>query len=196
MNLAKVGEETMKHSQNPIITLAKRIFRECGEFGLITAYFYTAFATLLLFKATVLHSYGVHYVVWGAAIVKAVLIAKFMLVGRAMKIGDGSLDGPLIKPILKRVFSFFALLLALTSAEEITRGLMDHRSIAAMFQEFAGARIGETLAEVLILLLVLIPFIAFNVLCEALGEGLLHEMLFRRGAVRVGDASVNPSIDA
>jgi hypothetical protein len=196
MNLAKVREEPMKHSRNSIITLVKRVFRECRELALLTAYFYIAFATLLLFKATVLHSYGVHYVVWGAAIVKAVLIAKFMMVGRAMKIGDGSLDGPLIKPILKKVFSFFALLLILTSAEEITLGLIHHRSIGAMFQEFAGARMGETLAEVLILLLVLIPFIAFNVLGEALGKGSLHRMLFRRGAVRLVDASVNRSIDA
>jgi hypothetical protein len=186
----------MKSIGNLPVILAKRVFRECRELALLTAYFYIAFATLLLFKATVLHSYGVHYVVWGAAIVKAVLIAKFMMVGRAMKIGDASLDGPLIKPILKKVFSFFALLLALTSAEEITLGLIHHRSIVAMFQEFAGARMGETLAEVLILLLVLIPFIAFNVFGEALGEGSLHRMLFTRGIVRIVDAPVNPSIEA
>ena len=41
-----------------------------------------------------------------------------------------------------------------------------------------GARLEETLAGYLIMLLVLIPFFAFRVLSEALGEGRLERMFF------------------
>jgi hypothetical protein len=168
----------MKSEGNPIVTLAKSALHEGVEFALLTTYFYVAFAILILFKATVLQAYGVHYVVWGAAIVKAILIAKFMLLGRAVKISNTSLHGPLIKPILIRSFGFLILLLLLTGAQEVATGLLHRQTISSLFHEFTGSKLGETLAEVLILQLVLVPLVAFNVLGEALGEGSLTKMLF------------------
>ena len=41
-----------------------------------------------------------------------------------------------------------------------------------------GAKLDETLAGILIMLLVLIPYFAFRVLSEALGEGRLARMFF------------------
>ena len=175
----------MDSGKNSKAILGRRVLYELNELAILTAYFYVAFATVILLKATVLHAYGVHYVVWGAAIVKAVLIAKFMLIGRAMKIGDGYLDGPLIKPIVRKIFGFMVLLLVMTSVEEMTVGFVHHRSISALFHEVAGARLGETLAEVLVLLLVLVPFVAFSVFGEALGEGSIRKMLFTGATPRL-----------
>jgi hypothetical protein len=187
-------EKSMDSGKKSKATLSRRFFRELNEFALLTAYFWVVFATVVLLKATVLHSYGVHYVVWGAAIVKAVLIAKFMLIGRAMKIGDGYLDAPLIKPILHKIFGFMVLLLVLTSVQGMAVDLFHHRSIPAMFHEVAGPSLGQTLAEVLVLLLVLVPFVAFSVFGEALGEGSLRRMLFTGGTPRlVGFAKGDPS---
>jgi hypothetical protein len=86
------------------------------------------------------------------------------------------------------------LLLVLTSVEEIVVGLVHHRSISAMFHEVAGPNLGETLAEVLVLLLALVPLVAFSVFAAALGEGSLRRMLFTSGTARLagfanGDAS-------
>ena len=170
-------------------TLFQRLFREFGELALITAYFYAAFVTLILFKATVLHSYGVHYVVWGAAIFKAVLIAKFMMIGRAMKIGDGHAEGALLRPILYKTIEFLIFLLIMTGIEETTVGLFHHRSMSVIFHGFAGPSLGASLTEVLLLLLILVPFIGFTVLSEALGEGSLRRMLFKGGTTRVDKTS-------
>jgi hypothetical protein len=35
-----------------------------------------------------LHTEGVDFAPWGVAVVKALILAKFMLLGNAMKIGD------------------------------------------------------------------------------------------------------------
>lgn len=168
----------MSSSNTSFANLGQHVLRQFRELAVLTAYFYVAFATVILFKAAVLHSYGVRYIVWGAAIAKAILIAKFMLIGRAMKIGEGYQSAPLIKPILHKIFGFMFLLLVLTSIEELTVGLIHHRSFSALLGDIAGPRLGETLAEVLILLLALVPFIAFSVFAEALGEGTLRRMLF------------------
>jgi hypothetical protein len=52
------------------------------------------------------------------------------------------------------------------------------QSIASSLGELVGLRLEETIAVVVIVLLVLIPFFAFRVLSEAIGEGRLERMFF------------------
>ena len=70
------------------------------------------------------------------------------------------------------------LLIILTIIEEAVVGLFHRRSIAASLGELVGPRLEETLAGYLIMLLVLLPYCAFRVLDEALGEGRLARMFF------------------
>jgi hypothetical protein len=107
-----------------------------------------------------------------------VLLAKFILLGRAMKIGERYTARPLIWPTLHRAFAFLVLLVVLTVIEEVVVGLFDHQSVAASLGELTGAKLDEFLAGILIVLLVLIPYFAFHVLDEALGEGRLARMFF------------------
>jgi hypothetical protein len=129
-------------------------------------------------KTAVLHAEGIEYAPWGIAIVKAVVLAKFMLLGDAMKIGVRFGARPLIWPTLYKAFAFLVLLIILTVIEEAVVGLFHHQSIAASLSELVGPRLEETLAGYLIMLLVLIPYFAFRVLGEALGEGRLTRMFF------------------
>jgi hypothetical protein len=66
----------------------------------------------------------------------------------------------------------------MTIIEEAVVGMFHHRPIAASLGELVGPRLEETRAGFLIMLLVLIPFFAFRVLGEALGEGRLERMFF------------------
>ena len=70
------------------------------------------------------------------------------------------------------------LLVILTIIEEAVVGLFHHRSIAASLGDLFGARLEETLAGYLIMLLVLVPYFAFQVLDDALGKGRLVRMFF------------------
>jgi len=73
---------------------------------------------------------------------------------------------------------FLLLLVILTIIEEAVVGLFHHRSIADSLGDLFGARLEETLAGYLIMLLVLIPYFAFQVLDDALGKGRLVRMFF------------------
>ncbi len=70
------------------------------------------------------------------------------------------------------------LLVILTIIEESVVGLFHHQSIAASLGDLVGRRLEETLAGYLIMLLVLIPYFAFRVLGDVLGEGKLVRMFF------------------
>ena len=161
-------------------TMQQRAMHEIKEFLVLALYLYITLGAVILMKTAVLHTEGIEVAHWGIAIVKALVLAKFMLLGFAMKFGEGDdkATGPLIWPTLRMALAFLVLLIFLTVIEEVVVGLIHSRSIAGSFNELFGHRLEETLAGYLIMLLVLIPFFAFRVLSAALGEGRLERMFF------------------
>ena len=91
--------------------------------------------------------------------------------------------------MLRRAFAVLVLLVLLTIIEEVVVGLFHHQSIAASLGDLFGARLLETLAGYLIMLLVLISFFAFRVLSEALGEGRLERMFFVERGIRAAQVT-------
>jgi hypothetical protein len=171
-------ETTMAIEISAKPTLRQRGARELKELVILTLYFYITLGAVILMKAAVLHDQGVAFVPWGIAAVKALVLAKFMLLGRAMKIGERYTTEPLIWPTLHKTFAFLVLLVVLTILEEIVVGLFHHQSVAASLGELAGAKLYESIAGIIIMLVVLIPYCAFQALNDALGEGKLARMFF------------------
>ena len=167
-----MATETHAHA-----TLQQHATREIKEFLILTVYLYITLGAVIAVKTAVLHTEGIEFAFWGVAIVKAAVLAKFMMIGHAMNIGE-RYTGPLIWPTLHKAFAFLLLLVIMTIIEEVVVGLFHHRPIAATLGDLVGSRLEEILAGYLILLLVLIPYFAFRVLDEALGEGRLVRMFF------------------
>jgi hypothetical protein len=159
-------------------TLPRRAFHEFKELAILTVYLYVTLGAVILMKTAVLHTHGIDSVPWGLAIVKALLLAKFILIGQAMKIGEHHATGPLIWPTLHMVFAFLVLLVVLTTIEEVLVGLLHGQSVGASLSDLFGSRLEETGAGILIVLLVLTPYFAWRVLSDALGEGRLARMFF------------------
>jgi hypothetical protein len=159
-------------------TLRQRAEHELKELAIISAYLYVTLGAVILMKTAVLHTEGIAFAPLGIAIVKAVVLGKFVLLGNMVHVGGRDISGPLIWPTLRRAFAFLVLLVVLTIIEEAVVGLFHGRPITASLGALFGARLQETLAGYLIMLLVLIPFFAFRVLSEALGEGRLERMFF------------------
>ncbi|HZZ22974.1 MAG TPA: hypothetical protein VFE60_10545 [Roseiarcus sp.] len=98
-------------------TLQQRATHEIKELLILTVYLYITLGAVIAVKAAVLHTEGIEFAPWGVAIVKALVLAKFILVGDAMKIGEGH-TGPLIWPTLHKALGFLLLLVILTIIEE------------------------------------------------------------------------------
>jgi hypothetical protein len=77
---------------NAKATLRQRAMHEVKELVFISLYLYITRGAVILVKTAVLHTQGIEFAILGVAIVKAVVLAKFMLIGEAMKIGE--LAGP------------------------------------------------------------------------------------------------------
>ena len=70
--------------------LHRRAMHELKELVFISLYLYVTLGAVILMKAAALHTEGVQFTPWGIAIVKAVVLAKFMMLGEAMRIGGAA----------------------------------------------------------------------------------------------------------
>jgi uncharacterized protein DUF4339 len=165
-------------------TLGKRLRNELSEYFVISGYLFICFGALLFYKAAILHSDGIDFAPFGIAIVKALVLAKFVLLLHALQIGERKGGGSvLVTDILKKSVLFLIFLVALTVVEEIIVGFIHGRSVAQAIGEIGGGTLQQALATSILMLLILIPYFTFRLVSERLGEGALWKLLTQRTSV-------------
>jgi uncharacterized protein DUF4339 len=163
-------------------TLAQRARHELAEYLSISAYLFVCFGALLFYKSAILRGDGVEFAAFGLALVKALILGKFILVLQAIKVGERADNSTiLLVDILKTSFLFLIFLVALNAIEEIVLGLFHGRAAREILSEMAGGTLREAIAVCVLLLLVLIPYFSFRGLASRLGEGVLWKHLTERG---------------
>ena len=155
-----------------------RMTDELREFGVTAGYLYICFTALAFLKAVILQAHGIPFAPFGFAAFKALICAKFILIGRALHLGERFKVRPLIWRTLHKSFVFLLLLLFLNALEEIIKGLWHGRTMADAVVEVTGGRLDQIVATSAIMLLILIPFFAFRALGEVLGERRLVALFF------------------
>ncbi|MGA9000538.1 MAG: hypothetical protein WB463_21920 [Pseudolabrys sp.] len=165
---------------NSETSLGKRVTGELREFAIIATYLYVCFTALAFLKASILHDEGIQFAPWAFAAIKAVVSAKFILVGRALHLGEGFRNYPLIVPTLYRSITFVVFVTVLTIIEEITVGYLHGRTIMDSFSEMGGGMRDQRIATILVLLLICIPYFAFRSLGDIIGDRVLVRLYFER----------------
>jgi hypothetical protein len=157
--------------------LGRRVRHELVQFAVISAYLYVCFGAEILYKTAILNAEGISYAPYGLAAVKALILAKFMLVGEAARLGDRYKSRRVIYIILHKSLLFLLLLLVLSEIEEALSGIAHGQTIDTVLTEMGGSALWQTGASSLIVLLILIPYIAFREISAALGEDRLRQLL-------------------
>ena len=161
-------------------SLGEKVTSELREFAVLSGYLYVCFTALAYFKASILHAHEIDFAPWAFAAIKALLSAKFMLIGRALNVGEGFKSYPLIVPTLYKSCIFLVLVLGLTVIEEAVVGYLHGRKILDSMAELGGGTAGQMIATSVILLLIFIPYFAFRSLGDIIGNGVLLRLYFER----------------
>lgn len=167
-------------------SLGEKLRRELVEYLGMAAYLYVCFGALLLFEAALLQSHGAGGVHHGTAAVKALILGKFLVVGEALGVGGRSPARSLAWAIARRTLLLGLLLVVLTVIEELVVGHVHGRSPAATVEEMAGGSAALFAAKVLLLMLVLVPLVAFGEVRRALGADGWQRLWRREGPPRAG----------
>jgi hypothetical protein len=162
-------------------TLIQRARHELAEYLAISAYLFVCFGSLLFYKSAILRNDGIEFGALTLALVKALILGKFILILQAVGVGErGYKSGILLVDILKTSFLFLILLVALNAIEEITLGFFHGRATREVLGEMAGGTLPEAMAVCILLLLVLIPYFSFRSLAARLGHGVLWKHFTQR----------------
>lgn len=167
---------SMGQSSKP--ALRERAKSELKELFFITAYLFVVFAALTFYKSAILQAEGVHWLPWGFALIKAVILAKFIMIGRALYGGGGHRTKPLIWQIIHRSIAFLILVAGFTVIEEAIVGFVHGKTFAESMAEVGGGTSEEMIATAFIMFLVFLPLFAYRALAEVMGDKALFRTLF------------------
>lgn len=158
-------------------TLHDRLREEMWKFGIISAYLFVCFLVLELYRLSLLTEQGVHAWKMGLALGKAMIIAKFILLGEAAKVGTRVYAKTVWHRIVWKSLLFWLTLIVLTLLEEIIIGWVHGHSSLQTLKEYFDHPLIANIAPSLVMLLILIPMITFTELNRALGVGVLKSVL-------------------
>ena len=142
------GRYPITKQRMAMATLEKSVYRErlkteLREFLVLATYLFICFAALAAYKAAILRVYGVTFAPWVFAAVKALVSAKFLLIGRMFGLGDGlARKYPLIISTLYRSFTFVVLAF-LTVLEELVMGTFAGNQRPLRWPALAAAHYGK-----------------------------------------------------
>jgi len=159
--------------------IAERAEIEAKELFFLTLYLFIVFSALLFLKSAILEAQGVHWGYWGFAAIKALLVAKFILIGRALHIGEGLRTRPLIWQTLHKAIAFTIFVATLTVIEDAAIGMAIHgKTFAQSTADLGGGTLRQMIATEFIVFLVFIPLFAFGALSEVMEDKALVRTFF------------------
>jgi hypothetical protein len=151
---------------------------ELRHLVILTIYLYITFSALIFYKSAVLRGAGVDWMPWGLAAIKAVLVAKFVLIGSALRIGERYQTKPLIWPTLYNSVVFLMIVSILTVIEEAVVGLFHGRTMWDSIAGLGGGTPEQLVATLVIVFFIFFPYFAIHFLGEVMGEKAIFRLFF------------------
>ena len=159
---------------------AGRLRHELVQYALTALYLYACLGAIVLHKAAILQAQGINYAPYGFAAIKALILAKFVLLARAAHVGEKHRNKPLAYYIAIQVLFYTAVIYGLSVIEEIVTSAVHGRSITVSVLNLGGTWL-LTLSDCVLAFLFLTPYLAFISISDALGPRQLHRMFFGDG---------------
>jgi hypothetical protein len=141
--------------------LKARALEEFKLYWLCTAYLFVALGSFILYRRLILAEAGLPYLNYGVAAIEAMIIAKVVLIGRALKVGTRFENRPIAISIAYKTVIFGLVVLAFGVLERVVTGLIRRQTMAAIVQNLESVGIYELLARVLMMTIAFIPMFAF-----------------------------------
>src|SRR5262245_26595046 len=174
------------HSQAPAHTpLKERAIEELKAFWITALYLVLFLGAFTFYRRVLLAELGVAYLHYGIAVLEALIIAKVVLIGRALGLDREVNRGPLIVSVMVRAVIFAVLVLLFGILEHLVEGMLDRKDWASIVRSLLDVGVNEAFARMIMLFISFVPFFAFVEIGCVLGRGRLMDLFF---ASRMGTA--------
>ena len=118
--------------------LKDKLFHEFVEYWINVCYLTLVFAAITQYRRFLLAAHGIIYTDYGFAVIKALVLAKVIMIGEVVRLGRGLERKPLIYPTLWKTFVFTIFLAVFTLIEHTIKGLWHGKGLTGGIVEFFG----------------------------------------------------------
>jgi hypothetical protein len=161
--------------------LKEKAAEELRLLALITAYLAAFFIAFLTYRRLISREFGVSSFRYGFALLEAVVIAKVILIGKALGLGRKASGRSLAFSVLRSALVYGVLVGGFAILEHVVEGLVHGKTLAASLEAFLSMGVYEILGRTLVLFVAFIPFFAFWDLGRLVGDQKLFDLFFRKG---------------
>ena len=173
--MSKIDSEAPKHGG-----LKEKAIEELKIFWIITFYLFMLIATFMLYRRLLLAEFGVTYLNYGFALFEALIIAKIIVIGGALKLDRRFEDGPLIASVIYKSLFYGGLVFLFGGLEHVVNGLIHNKDWAGILHGVVEHGVYELLARTVMMFGAFIPFFAFWEVGRVIGPQKLSAMFFSR----------------
>jgi hypothetical protein len=162
--------------------LKQKLIHEMNELLAICLYLALFFCAFTTYRMLVMKEMGLSYFHYGFALIKALVLAKVILLGKYVRLVKVFDNRPLIIPTFYKVILFSLFALAFEILEHAIGGVLHGKGMTEGFQEIISTGRDELLSRTLVVLSAFVPFFAFGEVGRVLGEGKLGELFLHKRA--------------
>ena len=165
--------------------LTEKLRHELIEYAFNVVYLMLVFAAFTQYRRFLLAEYSITYTNYWVGLIGALILGKVIMIGSAFRLGRWFEDKPLIVPTIYKAVIFSVFVLVFRVVEFAIKGLLHGDGLAAALVEFFAQKgLDEVLANLLVVLVALIPFFAVKELGRVLGRERVAALFFRNRVER------------
>jgi hypothetical protein len=179
------------------ISTKSKLMAELKSMLLIFVYLALVLGGFATYRRVLLAEYQISFFQYGYSLIEALVLAKVIVFGRYLRLGERFSNYPLIVPTIYKTFWFSLLVAAFSILEHLILGWSNGKSASVVLEEVLDQGVWEILSRVLVKSFAFFPLFAIWEIGRVFGEGKLFELFFTRGRVQpltivAGDYSGRP----
>ncbi len=164
----------------PPVSRAQKAREELRVFGFITLYLALFLGSFNTYRRLILAEEGVSTLNYGLALIEAMILAKIILLGDALKLGRSLERRSLLLVTVLKALLFSALAILFTLVERLLEAFLHGRLNADLMQRLIPHGPDEMLARLVMMFTAFLPFFAFWELRRLLGPHRLSGLFLRK----------------
>ena len=170
----------MSSSEKTKGDLKEKIFHEFIEYWINVTYLTLVFAAFTQYRRFILAAHDIMYTEYGFAVIKALILAKVIMIGAVFRLGRGLEDKSLIYPTLYKTIVFTLFLALFTALEHAIMGLWKGEGFMGGLIEFLVKAPHEVIANSLVVFVAFVPFFGVKELGRVLGQDKILALFFQK----------------
>jgi hypothetical protein len=164
--------------------LKRTLWQETEKMLWLSLYLFAFLAALAAYRSLLLGEGGAGAWPLFDCAVEALVLAKVMLIGNALKLGERFFQRRMLARTLSRAFAFTIFALAFAGLEGLVKRMIRGNAFAEVWQELANMGPKLILVRAVVLFIFFVPLFALWEIGRVLGKRKLHSMFFDLPAKR------------